>query len=466
MNVSSATKNRQRLDSWKEIAEYLGRDVRTAMRWEQELGLPVHRVPGGLRRGVFAISEEIDAWIAKRGQSSSDPMPEPARQQVLSPLHRTSVLIAVAILIGLSISLFFLKGRNPSPRELTFTLPDRTFRFEAVPSIPLAGNIGNFALGDLDHDGWPDIVIGGLPTRNFAVLMNRKGEFNQPNYIQGCPGSAAPAIADFDGDGNVDIAFACYSSNQAQVWWGDGKGGFSSSSTVTTGAEPIRCVAGDFNRDGISDLIVDASGGGRLTVLLGHRDRTFARSTYEAGSNPHVPFVADLDGDGVLDVVFACYAAGCHNLSLLRGIGDGTFGAAESIPVVAAAYSVFIADLTGDGIPDLFSGSLNGEESFLPGIGNGKFLPAKLAFRSAGLDMSTIFADHGRNYIFDMQIYPAELRMLSFDPQGNVAASNAVGLADNPRYIGSADFNNDGRNDIGTLIMKGNATYLTIYLQK
>jgi hypothetical protein len=43
-----------RLDSWKEIADYLKRDVRTVIRWEKEKRLPVHRVPGSLRQSVFA----------------------------------------------------------------------------------------------------------------------------------------------------------------------------------------------------------------------------------------------------------------------------------------------------------------------------------------------------------------------------------------------------------------------------
>jgi hypothetical protein len=53
----------RRLDSWKEIAEYLGRDVRTATRWESQ-GLPVHRVPGGKGSSVFAVTSEIDRWLA------------------------------------------------------------------------------------------------------------------------------------------------------------------------------------------------------------------------------------------------------------------------------------------------------------------------------------------------------------------------------------------------------------------
>jgi hypothetical protein len=56
----------ERLDSWKEIAAYLGRDLRTVRRWEKEKGLPVHRVPGGERQAVFAYRAEIDAWLSGR----------------------------------------------------------------------------------------------------------------------------------------------------------------------------------------------------------------------------------------------------------------------------------------------------------------------------------------------------------------------------------------------------------------
>lgn len=52
-----------RLDSWKEIAAYLNRDVRTVIRWEKEKGLPVHRVPGGKRQAVFTYRQELDAWL-------------------------------------------------------------------------------------------------------------------------------------------------------------------------------------------------------------------------------------------------------------------------------------------------------------------------------------------------------------------------------------------------------------------
>lgn len=70
-----------RLDSWKEIAAYLGRDVRTVIRWEKKRGLPIYRLPGG--QAVFAYKKGLDDWL-KQGASGNtslnitpSPLPEP-----------------------------------------------------------------------------------------------------------------------------------------------------------------------------------------------------------------------------------------------------------------------------------------------------------------------------------------------------------------------------------------------------
>jgi tetratricopeptide (TPR) repeat protein len=54
---------KKRLDSWKEIATFFDRDERTVKRWEKERGLPVYRVPGSARGGVFAYAEELAEWL-------------------------------------------------------------------------------------------------------------------------------------------------------------------------------------------------------------------------------------------------------------------------------------------------------------------------------------------------------------------------------------------------------------------
>jgi phage terminase Nu1 subunit (DNA packaging protein) len=58
-----AVSNSEVLNSWKEVALYLGRGVRTVQRWEQELGLPVRRPRGKARSAVLALRAELDSWL-------------------------------------------------------------------------------------------------------------------------------------------------------------------------------------------------------------------------------------------------------------------------------------------------------------------------------------------------------------------------------------------------------------------
>jgi len=62
----------RRLDSWKEIAAFFGRDERTVKRWEKERALPVHRVPGGVRSGVFAYPAELSQWLKDPAPAASE----------------------------------------------------------------------------------------------------------------------------------------------------------------------------------------------------------------------------------------------------------------------------------------------------------------------------------------------------------------------------------------------------------
>ena len=79
-----------RLDSWKEIAAHLNRDVRTVQRWEKSSDLPIHRLRGLKQRSVFAYASELDEWLKRQvpavleneaGEESSDPEDESALEE-------------------------------------------------------------------------------------------------------------------------------------------------------------------------------------------------------------------------------------------------------------------------------------------------------------------------------------------------------------------------------------------------
>src|SRR5260370_40726638 len=68
--------DRDRLDSWKEIAVYLGREVRTAQRWEKREGMPIHRHVHEKASSVCAFKHEIDSWLHSRNRAASKPAPK------------------------------------------------------------------------------------------------------------------------------------------------------------------------------------------------------------------------------------------------------------------------------------------------------------------------------------------------------------------------------------------------------
>ena len=107
----------ERLNSWKEIAKYLNRSVRTVIRWEAEQGLPVHRQIQDKRGAVHAFKAELDAWVQQRtlGPEPAEPAPAPdARPKPKWTLWAS----AIAILAAVS-GWFVLPGPSSSPQPQT-----------------------------------------------------------------------------------------------------------------------------------------------------------------------------------------------------------------------------------------------------------------------------------------------------------------------------------------------------------
>ncbi len=111
-----------RLDSWKAIAEYLGRDVATVRRWEKSAGLPVRRVAGGPGRSVYAYVSEIDQWL-RRNESPNAPAADPDPVTVAAPeapdARRWNWKVAVATIVtGLAAVAWHGRGPTADAGEL------------------------------------------------------------------------------------------------------------------------------------------------------------------------------------------------------------------------------------------------------------------------------------------------------------------------------------------------------------
>lgn len=141
--MRAGTSGNDRLDSWKEIASYINRSVRTVIRWEARKGMPVHRIPGGERQAVFAYRSEIDAWMkqggagreaearggmlaADRNEASdlslhaADEPGHPSRRADSSHRFRPAWWWAAVILIGATVSAYAVL-RVTSPERIRLT---------------------------------------------------------------------------------------------------------------------------------------------------------------------------------------------------------------------------------------------------------------------------------------------------------------------------------------------------------
>jgi hypothetical protein len=164
---------------------------------------------------------------------------------------------------------------------------DGTFRTPAayVPNPP-AGGFSNIAVGDINNDGWPDLVLTNLniPYSNLYVMLNnQRGGFNQVPATFGALTNQA-ILADVNGDGNLDVIISGISSGGAFVYLGDGTGGFTYQVTLADpmGIPGFNMVA-DLNGDGIPDIAVLESD--TLLVYLGTGGATYA-APFAIGTGP------------------------------------------------------------------------------------------------------------------------------------------------------------------------------------
>jgi hypothetical protein len=228
---------------------------------------------------------------------------------------------------------------------------------------------------DFNDDGVLDLVSGDGSGKMPMLLGNGDGTFHFGSVIsrQFFFGSNIP-VGDFNGDGELDLAFMEPSNGpptKAQVDLGDGDGRFRLGSRFGNGGAGggCFCVAADFNRDGNLDLLVDHH------VYLGNGDGTFRLLAGHSVVEGFSVALGNFDGDGKLDLVIERFNGVGYEIDINLGNGDGTFQKARQIAKVSRPSSipgVLASDFNGDGKLDL--AYLDGERIvILIGNGDGTF---------------------------------------------------------------------------------------------
>ena len=270
--------------------------------------------------------------------------------------------------------------------SVTVLLGNGDGTFSPTASNPSAGEGAiSIAVGDFNGDGIPDLAIANFRSYTITILLgsgdgsftataSSLGTGEYPSYV---------AIGDFNGDGIPDLAVANSGDSSVKIFLGKGDGTFKSISPVSkTGADPVSIGVGDFNGDGVLDLAVlsgnrNSQVSDTVTILLGYGDGTFraAASSPEAGLYSTSMAVADLNGDGILDLAIVNLRG--NSATVLLGNGDGTFSPTASSPSAGSApISIAVGDFNGDGIPDLAVVNNDTDSvTILLGNGDGTFSP-------------------------------------------------------------------------------------------
>jgi hypothetical protein len=305
---------------------------------------------------------------------------------------------------------------STSQKSLSVLLGDGNGSFQpAVTTDILNSGLGegtaqSVAVGDFNGDGKLDVALNTSGSRAgpaVEVLLGKGDGSFQPNHLFLSVGQTplSVAVGDFDGNGALDLVTANNSSGTVSVLLGNGDGSFRPRIDLAVGAAPRAVAVGDFNGDGRLDVATAQQLTDTVSVLIGHGNGTFAPplvfKASGAGFTPSSLAVADVNGDGKLDLVINSISfldSDAFQVGVLLGSGDGTFQG----PILAPAQpggsgDLALGDFNGDGRMDAAVadqlGASTGDLSVFFGNGDGSFQPnLRLDLLTGGNDPSGVAA--------------------------------------------------------------------------
>ncbi|HEX5031217.1 MAG TPA: T9SS type A sorting domain-containing protein [Candidatus Eisenbacteria bacterium] len=273
----------------------------------------------------------------------------------------------------------------------------------------------DIAFADMDRDGILDMitVASGGSVKVSVRRGQGDGTFSARNdFTNGnSSGEDHIAIGDVNRDGIPDVVVAG-AVNDCKVFLGNGSNGFLSMPITIYSTNTIhRAKLGDMNRDGILDLVSTNGTGNGVEVAMGDGTGLFGSATVtNIGLQTGPLAIADFDRDGILDVAVATFDA-IDGVRIMHGTGNGSFTTFVATAVSDTPSDLVATDLDGDSYPDLVMTSLDTARiNVLRGNGAGGVYglepyfidskPAGVALgdfnRDGKLDVVTACSDFGR----------------------------------------------------------------------
>ena len=338
--------------------------------------------------------------------------------------------------------------------------------FDAVGPEQIISGMANGALSvfaaDLDGDQDLDVLSASFVDDKIAWYENLDGEGFGPPVVISTQANYATSVyaADLDGDGDIDALSSSRFDNKI-AWYEnlDGAGTFGGQQVISSIASNTWSVhAADLDNDGDIDVLSASEGNNKISWfknLDGAGSFAPPVHIWQAAAGVRSIFVADVDGDGDPDLLSATYDD--DTISWHRNVnGEGQFAPPTVISAEAAgAKSVFAADLDGDGDIDVLSASFVDDKIawYENADGEGSF-GAQQVISSAALGAESVFAaDIDRDG--DLDVLSASIddnSILWYENQdgagsfgaARVISANAIGAAD----VFSVDFDGDGNADV------------------
>lgn len=272
-----------RLDSWKEIAAYLNRDVTTVQRWEKREGMPVHRHQHDRIGSVYASREELDTWMRSRRAEAAVADPVPLQEAgILQPetsvtaqngrRNLTYLTAAVGLVLALAAFLWLrhaeLFWRNPLVNARFQTITD----FGGVEQAAAVSRDGHFVAFLSDHEGQMDVWLTQVGSGQFHNVTHSSAS----ELV-----NASIRTLGFLPDGSL-VTFWNRKANEIGIW-----------AAPILGGEPGPYLEGaaecDWSRDG-SRIAYHTSGSGDPLFVTDANARTSAAPIFTAPAGLHSHF--------------------------------------------------------------------------------------------------------------------------------------------------------------------------------
>lgn len=305
---------------------------------------------------------------------------------------------------------------------------------EPIPTPTHLCSVMSIAIGDINRDGKPDLVMGSCGIQVFTQQADGSFSLGATYPLPGYDYAASVKLADINKDGLLDI-ISCGNSGYFKVWLQTRTGAFELAKTVDSGLGAVNFIdIADLNGDGYPDVLANG-----LNVIYGKPNGDFAEPVALMALPQQVwgasTAIADLNGDGLLDIVTATSSMDKGALYVMHQGPDHVFTVAWSRTIDKYGYGVALLDTDGDGKLDIAMGH---EDSLAISLqrGDGSFAPEDIyGSLNPGLGQSGLVVSPrnatGKSFItFQGNIYKPLGKTTSPSSAKNIA--NAMRLLDRP----------------------------------